>query len=97
MGETDDLEWHDDKDAANRVKHGLPLFFAAVIFDGRPRFERLSPKQVAGEARVEAMAEVADRVLFCVYIWRGTRRRIISVRAAHRSERRAYEKATRGS
>ncbi|MFG1281012.1 hypothetical protein V5F34_03955 [Xanthobacter autotrophicus] len=42
MGETDDLEWHDDKDAANRVKHGLPLFFAAVIFDGRPRFERLS-------------------------------------------------------
>ncbi|HEY9211713.1 MAG TPA: BrnT family toxin [Ancylobacter sp.] len=96
MGETDDLEWDDDKDAANRRKHGLPLDFASLVFDGRPRYERGSPKQVVGEFRIEAMAEIADRVIFCVFIWRGFRRRVMSVRNASRSERRAYKEATRG-
>lgn len=95
MGETDDLEWDDDKDAANRAKHGLPLSFSLFLFDGRRRLERPSSKQVGGEARIEVMAEVAGRVLFCVYVWRGSRRRIISVRRAHRSEQRAYQEATR--
>jgi uncharacterized DUF497 family protein len=29
MGETDDLEWEDSKDAVNRQKHGFPLAFSA--------------------------------------------------------------------
>jgi len=96
MGETDDLEWDDAKDAANQQKHGLPLLFAHVVFDGRNRLERLSPKTL-GEARFEVMAEVDGRVLFCVYVWRGNRKRIISLRRAHRSEQRAYEEARRES
>lgn len=42
MGETDDLEWDDDKDGANQSKHLLPLALATLVFDGRPRVERLS-------------------------------------------------------
>ncbi|MGA0561621.1 BrnT family toxin [Ancylobacter sp. VNQ12] len=93
MGETGDFEWDDDKDAANRAKHGLPLRFAEFVFDGRPRFERLSPREMAGEPRFEAMADVAGRVIFCVFVWRGRRRRPISVRRAHRSERRVFAQA----
>ncbi|QFR34583.1 BrnT family toxin [Ancylobacter sp. TS-1] len=97
MGETDDFEWDDDKDAANRAKHGLPLLVSEFVFDGRPRFERSSPKFVAGEPRVEAMAEVAGRVILCVFVWRGRKRRLISVRRAHRSERRVFAQAVEGS
>ncbi|MDR6954012.1 uncharacterized DUF497 family protein [Ancylobacter sp. 3268] len=96
MGEADDFEWDDDKDAANRAKHGLPLAFGMFVFDGRPRFERASPKIVAGEGRTEAMADLTGRVILCVFVWRGRRRRLISVRRAHRSERRAFEEAIRG-
>ena len=97
MGETDDFEWDDDKDAANRAKHGLPLAFGMFVFDGRPRLERASPKLANGEPRFEAIAELAGRVILCVFVWRGRRRRLISVRRAHRSERRAFAQAIEGS
>ena len=42
MGETDDFEWDDNKDAANRAKHGLPLPLSALLFDGRLRLDRPS-------------------------------------------------------
>jgi uncharacterized DUF497 family protein len=29
---------------------------------------------------------------YCAYTWRGQKRRLISLRRAHRTERRAYEK-----
>jgi uncharacterized DUF497 family protein len=93
MGETDDFEWDDVKDAATRAKRDLELIAAALLFDGRDRLERVSPKSLPTEMRYETMAEVDGRVLFCVWTWRGSRRRIMSLRPAHRSERRAYEKA----
>jgi len=93
MGETDDFEWDDDKDAANRANRGLPLIFAALMFDGRPKTEDLSSKSPDGEIRFETMAEVEGRMLFCVWHWRGRRRRIMSLRVANRSERRAYQEA----
>jgi len=93
MVETDDLEWDDDKEEANRAKHGLPLAFSALIFDGRPRLERVSSRILGIETRIETIVEVSGRVLFRVYVWRGPRRRIISIRPAHRSERRACQEA----
>lgn len=93
MGETDDFEWDDDKDAANRANRGLPLPLAARMFDGRVKIEDLSTKSPDGEPRFETMAEVEGRVLFCVWHWKNERRRIISLRMAHRSERRAYQEA----
>jgi uncharacterized DUF497 family protein len=96
MGETDDFEWDDMKDAANRQNRGLPLPLAARLFDGRPRIDAISSKSSPGEVRFETMAEFEGNVLFCVWTWNGDRRRIISLRIAHRSERRAYQEAIRG-
>lgn len=97
MGETDDLEWDDQKDAQNRLERSLPMVVGAKLFDGRPRLERFSVKSPLGEDRFETIASVDGLVLFCVWTWSGKRRRIISLRPAKRSERRAYEEATRRS
>lgn len=57
MGETDDVEWDDLKDApANREKHGLPLVIAARLFDGRPRLDRASPQSDIEDPRRETIA-----------------------------------------
>jgi uncharacterized protein len=96
MGRTDDFEWDDAKNAETRAKRDLELIAAARIFDGRFRLERVSPKSTATEIRYETMAEVDARVLFCVWTWRGSHRRIMSLRPAHRSERRAYKEAIGG-
>lgn len=97
MGETDDFEWDDTKDVKNQLKHEFELVGAALLFDGRTTYEYVSPKSPQNEARHLTMAEVDGHVLFCVWTWRGDKRRIISLRIAHEVERRAYEKATRGS
>ena len=97
MGETDDLEWDDAKDAANRLKHGFPLPLGALLFDGRERLDRLSKTQPDHEVRYETIAPYFSSVLVCVWIWRGRKRRVLSLRIANRSERRAYQEATRGS
>ena len=95
--QSDDLEWDDRKERENVAERGLPFAFASLIFDGRPRVEALSRKSPAGESRFAAMAEVDGRVLFCVYVWRGAKRRVISLRIANRKERRAYQEAVAGS
>jgi len=97
MGETDDLEWDDSKDAANRAKHGLPLSISGRLFDGRPRLDRQSPKSPEAELRFETLAAIGEDVLLCVWTWRKGRRRAISLRMAKRSERRAYQEAIGGS
>jgi uncharacterized DUF497 family protein len=93
VGETDDLEWDDVKERENVAERGLPFAFASLIFDGRPRIEAVSRKSLPEETRFEVMAEVDGRVLFCVYVWRGEKRRVISLRVAKRKERRAYQEA----
>ena len=95
VGETEDFEWDDLKSELTRLRRDLELVAAARMFDGRIRVERLSPKSPPEEPRYETLAEINGRVLMCVWTWRGAKRRLISLRAAHRSERLAYEKATR--
>lgn len=97
MGETDDFEWDDDKDAANRAKHGLPLSISPRLFDGRPRLDRRSVKPPQTELRFETFAALGEDVLLCVWTWRGRKRRAISLRTAEQSERRAYQEAIGGS
>jgi uncharacterized DUF497 family protein len=94
MGETDDLEWDDDKEAKNVEKHGISLLIA--VLEDANLLEGISRRTSAVEQRNLAIGMVAGRVLACVYTWRGSRRRVISLRPAHRSERRAYERATGG-
>ena len=92
MGETDDFEWDDTKDALNHAKHGIPLVAAARIFDDGDRIETISEASTVEETRIVAIGRANTRILTCVFVWRAGKRRVISVRIASRKERRAYEK-----
>ena len=93
MGETDDFEWDDGKTASNLQKHNYPLPLAALLFDGRKRLDRLSKQQPDHEPRYETIAAYEGSVLLCVWTMRGRKRRVVSLRVASRTERRAYQEA----
>jgi uncharacterized protein len=91
MGGTENFEWHDGKDASNFAKHGIPLRFGIFLFDD-PYLLRAAPRKMSdGELRQIAIGQIGNRVLTCVYTFRGAKRRLISLRIARRSERRVYE------
>jgi uncharacterized DUF497 family protein len=90
MGETEDFEWDDAKNIANLEKHGVPLRFAILLFDD-PYLVRFAARQIGDEeVRQIAVGRLGKRILACVYALRGARKRLISLRAARRSERRVY-------
>lgn len=89
MGEIGDFEWDDAKDIANLRKHKIPLRFAVLLFDD-PYLLAKPPSLRNGELRFISVGKVEHRVLACVFTFRGPRRRLISLRAARRSERRVY-------
>ena len=65
-----DIEFDTAKDAANRLKHGLPLALGAVVLAhvvGRIEDERYD----YGERRFNAFGLVDRRVLVCTYRMRG--------------------------
>ncbi len=86
------FEWDAAKNAANLAKHGIDFEDAIGIFDG-PVLERPDDRRDYGEPRIIAFGAVEDRELAVVYTIRGTHRRIISARRAHRHERKAYRNA----
>jgi uncharacterized DUF497 family protein len=95
MGETDDFEWDDTKEARNLSKHGMSLRLAAELFASDFRVEFAATNSRSDASRTIAIALAFGRLLTCVYTWRGQKRRVISLRSASRRERRAYEKAAR--
>lgn len=84
-----DIEYDSDKDAANRIKHGVPLGLGAVVLANQVgeipdlRFD-------CGEARVNAFGLVEGRLFVCTYTMRGKNCRLISVRKASRQEQRIW-------
>jgi uncharacterized DUF497 family protein len=86
------FEWDDRKSARNALERGLPFEVAMAMFDG-PTLELEDDRQDYGERRVIAFGAVGGRVLACVYTDRDGARRIISLRAAKRSERDEYRAA----
>lgn len=87
------FDWDDGKDARNRRDRRLPFSLAELLFAG-PVLERIDTRRDYGEVRVQAIGQVADVVLFCVYTDRLTgdveTRWIISLRVADRKERAEY-------
>jgi hypothetical protein len=84
-----DIEFDTAKDAANRLKHGLPLALGAVVLAhvvGRIEDERYD----YGERRFNAFGLVDRRLLVCTYTMRGDTYRLISVRKASKQERRTW-------
>jgi len=84
------FEWDDEKDAANRAKHGIGFDEAAQIFDGDVLTEP-SPRSHDAEARYKSIGVMRGALIVAViHVDRSGVLRIISARPAHKAERRRY-------
>jgi hypothetical protein len=94
-----DVVEHDfdpSKDRANRAKHGVSLALAEVLFAG-PHLTLDDDRFDYGEIRRIAFGHIRGRLFVCVFVDRGSIRRIISLRKANSREVRRYaEKAQQG-
>jgi uncharacterized protein len=84
------FEWDEAKSQDNLEKRGFDFEYAARIFQAGDRLEYEDRRHHYGERRMVAIGEIESEILFVVYTWRGTSRRIISARLASRRERDAY-------
>ena len=87
------FEWDGKKAAKNRTKHGISFeacedfaWHKAVIFSDTRHDYR--------EERSVAIGPIDERLYVIVYVRRGERTRIISLRKANERERRIYEEET---
>ena len=77
------------KDSVNRVKHGVSLALAEILFAGRyvtvtdDRFDY-------GERREIAFGFIRGRLFACVFVDRKDERRVISLRKANQREAIRY-------
>ena len=83
------FEWDEVKSALNLRERGFDFAYASMIFDG-PTIEMDDERDDYREWRIQAIGRIGSDILFVVYTWRGTRRRILSARRATRKERHAY-------
>ncbi|MDN5925536.1 MAG: BrnT family toxin [Hyphomicrobiales bacterium] len=81
------------KDAANRVKHKLPLAFGDRIFTDDDCLIVPSIREIDGEERFNAIGIVGGKLFTAVFVWRGDLPRFISVRRSNKGEERAYHAA----
>lgn len=87
-----EFEWDEEKDAANRAKHGVSLAEAALL-DWASAYDRFDSRNDYGETRIRSLVPLQKRVYLCVYTVRGRAYRIISLRKANLREVREYENA----
>jgi uncharacterized DUF497 family protein len=86
------VEWDEEKNEANKLKHnGLSFELAQYVFSDPERLDRpdQSEGNTSGEARLQTLG-VVDKVLFVVFAEHGEKKRIITARLATRAERRNY-------
>jgi uncharacterized protein len=89
-----EYDFDSPKDIANRAKHGIPLALAEVRFAGR-RLTLEDDRFHYGALRL--IAHLRGRLFVCVFVDRGSIRRIISLRKANSREVKRYgEKAQQG-
>jgi uncharacterized DUF497 family protein len=86
-----ELEYDSRKDAINRDKHGIGLAAAALILRGPHIRERSNRPNEQNEDRRVAVGRIEGRVMTCVYTLRSGVYRVISLRAARTSEKKAYD------
>ena len=81
--------WDQEKDAANRAKHGIALG-DAVRMDWEKGRDIFDDRFDYGENRIIRYALLDTRLHVCVYTLRNHTRRIISLRKANERERVTY-------
>jgi uncharacterized DUF497 family protein len=84
-----EIEWDNNKAAANLIKHKIDFEDAKNIFLDTNCLER-EDKRDYNETRIQVIGIVNQVVLLVVYTKRNGRYRIISARRANKNERRQY-------
>lgn len=87
-----DFEFDPAKDAANRAKHGVPLPFGARVFDDAAQVVLSSHRPIDGEFRLKAVGLIDGKLFTAVFVRRGGRVRLISVRRSNAGEQRDYDR-----
>lgn len=83
------FEWDDEKDRANRKKHGISFETASYVFRDEYFIEMYDFEHSIDEDRYIAIGMVGN-LLFVVFTERSDAIRLISARLATESERRLY-------
>lgn len=86
------IEFDPDKDAANRVKHGVPLTFGARVFEDEGHLILASFRPIDGEDRYKAIGLIDGRLWTAVFVERGEAIRLISVRRSNAGEQGSYDR-----
>ena len=84
------IEYDQEKDLLNRVKHGLSLAFGADLFEDDEHLVIPSIRSRDEEERFKIIARLGDKYYTAVFVWRGDVCRFISVRRSNNGEERAY-------
>ena len=87
------IEFDPSKDAANLRKHGVSLAEAGRIDWGRSLVSE-DRRRDYGERRHVSIGPIGRRLYVVVYVERGDRRRIVSLRKANAREFKLYEEAS---
>lgn len=85
-----EFEWDESKRRRNLSKHGIDFVDAIQVFLD-PRRYIYGPRTGFTEPRFIAVGKASGRMIALVFTERGDAIRIISARAARRSEKRRYE------
>lgn len=83
------IEWDENKNQLNKIKHGVDFQQAAKVFEDNFRLEEIDSKHSDEEIRYITIGRVND-ILFVVYTERGEFTRLISARRATKKERVKY-------
>ena len=89
------IVWTAEKNADNKLKHGISFETAQYVFADPNRLERIdrSESNVSGEERWQTIGK-AEGIVFVVYTEREVdgleETRLITARLAHKAERRSY-------
>jgi len=89
MSSSKEFEWDENKRYANIEKHGIDFDNAKEVFEDLAAYTLLSPRK-ASEPRYVTVGSMRGTLIAVIFTLRGETIRIISARAARRSERKAY-------
>lgn len=83
------IEWDENKNRLNKIKHGVDFQDAAKVFEDIFRLEEIDENHSYEELRYITIGRVND-ILFVVYTEREEFTRLISARRATKKERVKY-------
>ncbi|NQW02174.1 MAG: BrnT family toxin [Rhodospirillales bacterium] len=89
------IEFDNDKDAANQDKHHVSLSFGRQVLADTNRLDILDVRFDYAEERFVSYGMVNERIWVCVFTQRGDTCRVISVRKANDRETKRYDETSR--